>query len=668
MTNAFAFTVGKLNYSVNSDGVSVTVTGHVNGTAATGTLTIPETVTYNGLTYSVTSIGYSAFYNCSGLTGNLVIPNSVTTIGKFAFSFCSGFTGNLVISNSVTTIEDATFQSTGFTGNLVIPNSVTLIDSFAFNNCHGFNGNLVIPNSVTTIEVNAFAFCTGFTGNLVIPNSVTTIGLCAFEDCTGFTGNLTIGNSVTTIGDGAFLYCTGFTGDLVIPNSVTTIGSGAFYGCTGFSSVEYYATDCVDASSSNPPFHNCGGQLIISENVEHIPANMFKWAMFTQISSHAEMPPTVGTNAFLGINHNIPVYVPCGSLSDYQNAGGWNEFPNIYIFGNCFEITAMVTPANSGTVTGAGTYEMGETCTLTATANTGYTFTNWTKNGTVVSTNPSYSFTVTSSCTYVAHFSLRSYIISASASPSAGGSVSGAGNYYYGATCTLTATANIGYTFTNWTKNGTVVSNNASYSFTVTSSGTYVAHFSLNSYTISASASPSAGGSVSGAGNYYYGTTCTLTAITNTGYTFTNWTKNGAVVSTSAIYSFTVTNSGTYVAHFSLNSYTISASASPSNGGAVSGGGTYNYGATCTLTATANTGYNFTNWTKNGTVVSTNASYSFTVTSSGTYVAHFSQNSYTISASASPSNGGAVSGGGTYNYGATCTLTAIANTGFTFTN
>ena len=104
MTNAFAFTVGKLNYSVNSDGVSVTVTGHVNGTAATGTLTIPETVTYNGLTYSVTSIGYSAFYNCSGLTGNLVIPNSVTTIGKFAFSFCSGFTGNLVISNSVTTI------------------------------------------------------------------------------------------------------------------------------------------------------------------------------------------------------------------------------------------------------------------------------------------------------------------------------------------------------------------------------------------------------------------------------------------------------------------------------------------------------------------------------------------------------------------------------------
>ncbi len=295
-----------------------------------------------------------------------------------------------------------------------------------------------------------------------------------------------------------------------------------------------------------------------------------------------------------------------------------------------FFITATASPNESGTISGAGGYEYNSTCTLTATANTGYTFTNWTKNGTVVSTNPSYSFTVTSSCTYVAHFSLRSYIISASASPSAGGSVSGAGNYYYGATCTLTATANTGYTFTNWTKNGTVVSTNASYSFTVTSSGTYVAHFSLNSYTISASASPSTGGTVSGGGTYNYGATCTLTATANTGYTFTNWTKNGTVVSTNASYSFTVTSSGTYVAHFSLNSYTISASASPSTGGTVSGGGTYNYGATCTLTATSNTGYTFTNWTKNGTVVSTNASYSFTVTSSGTYVAHFSQNILSI--------------------------------------
>ncbi|MBR5720080.1 MAG: leucine-rich repeat domain-containing protein, partial [Bacteroidales bacterium] len=291
MTKAFAqsFTVGDLNYSVNSGGTTVTVTGHVDGTAATGELVIPETVTYNGSTYSVTKIGFEAFRNCTGFIGNLVIPSSVTSIGSGAFGDC-----------------------TGFTGDLVIPNSVTSIGNFAFSDCYGF------------------------TGDLVIPNSVTTIGSGAFWNCTGFTGDLTIGNSVTTIGSGAFEYCSGFTGNLVIPNSVTTIGSGAFEYCTGFSSVEYNATDCADASSSWPPFQNCGGQLTIGENVERIPANMFRSATFSLILCHAEIPPTVGTDAFYGISHNIPVYVPCGSLSDYQNAEGWNVFNNISV--SSFEI------------------------------------------------------------------------------------------------------------------------------------------------------------------------------------------------------------------------------------------------------------------------------------------------------------------------------------------
>ena len=133
-------------------------------------------------------------------------------------------------------------------------------------------------------------------------------------------------------------------------------------------------------------------------------------------------------------------------------------------------------------------------------------------------------------------------------------------------------------------------------------------------YVIDASANPSAGGTVAGAGTYQNGSTCTLTATPNTGYTFSRWTKNGSQVSTSANYSFTVTENASYVANFNQNSYTISASASPSNGGSVSGTGTYNHGNNCTLTATPSTGYTFTNWTKNGQQVSTSASYSFTVT------------------------------------------------------
>src|SRR5690606_33616760 len=107
-----------------------------------------------------------------------------------------------------------------------------------------------------------------------------------------------------------------------------------------------------------------------------------------------------------------------------------------------------------------------------ATANAGYTFVNWTEGGTVVSTNEDYSFTVTASRTLVANFSLNAYTITTSSNPTIGGSTSGGGTYNYGDTATVSATANAGYTFVNWTEGGTVVSNDEDYSFTVTSSRT----------------------------------------------------------------------------------------------------------------------------------------------------------------------------------------------------
>ena len=356
-------------------------------------------------------------------------------------------------------------------------------------------------------------------------------------------------------------------------------------------------------------------------------------------------------------------------IDGYNGAGGTytlaakRESPTIN-----YTISASANPTAGGTVSGGGTYQQGQNCTLTASANTGYTFTNWTESGSVVSTNPTYSFTVNGNRTLVAHFSQNSYTVSASANPTAGGTVSGGGSYAQGATATVTATANSGYTFTNWTESGSVVSTNPTYSFTVNGNRTLVAHFSQNSYTVSVSANPAAGGTVSGGGSYNYGSSCTLTATANTGYNFVRWKKDGSQVSTNASYTFTVTENATYVAEFSQGSYTITASANPSDGGTVSGGGTYNYGSSCTLTAMANIGYNFVRWKKDGSQVSTNASYTFTVTENATYVAEFSQGSYTITASANPSDGGTVSGGGTYNYGSSCTLTATANSGYTFTN
>jgi hypothetical protein len=197
----------------------------------------------------VTTIGESAFYNCSSLTGALTIPNSVTTIGNYAFYGCTGLTGALTLPNSVTTIGKYAFYGcTGLTGALTIPNSVTTIDSSAFQGCSGLTGALTIPNSVTTIGSYAFSSCSGLTGALTIPNSVTTIGADAFANCYRLT-SVTIPNSVTTIGERAFSGCTGLT-SVTIGNSVTTISGLAFSGCTGLTEVTNYRTTPQSIGSS----------------------------------------------------------------------------------------------------------------------------------------------------------------------------------------------------------------------------------------------------------------------------------------------------------------------------------------------------------------------------------------------------------------------------------
>ncbi len=339
--------------------------------------------------------------------------------------------------------------------------------------------------------------------------------------------------------------------------------------------------------------------------------------------------------------------------------------------GTTYNITVSANPTNGGTVTGGGTYNQGQQCTVSATANSGYTFTNWTENGNVVSTQANYTFTVNSNRTLVANFTAQpqQYTINVSANPTNGGTVSGGGTYQQGQSCTVHATAATGYTFLRWTENGTQVSTNANYTFTVTGNRNLVAQFQQQNYTITVSANPPNGGTVSGGGAYHYGDNCTVHATAATGYTFLRWTENGTQVSTNANYSFTVTGNRTLVAQFQQQTYTITATADPTNGGTVTGGGTYNYGQTCTLTATPVTGsYIFVNWTKNGQQVSTNQTYSFTVTESAQYVAHFELQTFDINVSANPSYAGTVEGGGTYNFWQQCTVIATPNEGYDFLN
>lgn len=142
------------------------------------------------------------------------------------------------------------------------------------------------------------------------------------------------------------------------------------------------------------------------------------------------------------------------------------------------------------------------------------------------------------------------------------------------------------------------------------------------SFTITTDASPVGAGVAGGAGSYPSNSTCTLMASANPGWGFQKWTENGAQVSASANYTFTVRSDRTLVANF-VPAFNVTTSASPGYGGTSSGDGTSNSNSVVMVTATPITGFKFVNWTEFGTPVSTSANYSFNLTADRSLVANF---------------------------------------------
>ena len=218
------------------------------------------------------------------------------------------------------------------------------------------------------------------------------------------------------------------------------------------------------------------------------------------------------------------------------------------------------------------------------------------------------------------------------------------GDFYDGDTCTLSAVPNASCSFVGWTENGIVLSTDSIYSFPVTQNRHLNANFTFPC-SINVTIDPIAGGMVTGGGTYNYGDTCVLFASpsTNEGYQFYYWEENGQAVSTDTVYSFVAQNNRHLVAHFGFP-LNVTVIANPDSGGVVSGTGTFGYGDTCTVTASANQGYLFKYWTINGLLVSANESYSFAVVANTDIIAHFSIPSSTIIAVAQPEQGGTVRG------------------------
>ncbi|MEO8172298.1 MAG: Ig-like domain-containing protein, partial [Sediminibacterium sp.] len=267
----------------------------------------------------------------------------------------------------------------------------------------------------------------------------------------------------------------------------------------------------------------------------------------------------------------------------------------VWSFTTIPQLTVTPNLAAGGTVGGAGTFAQGSTVTVSATPKTGYTFTNWTDSAgtTVLSTSPSFQFTMAGNRALIANFTVippAQYAVVTSSNPVAGGSTFGSGSYVVGSTVTVIESPNPGYTFVNWTEAGTIVSTNSSYQFTITANKTLVANFTAIpalQYAVLLSSNPAAGGTTTGAGSYTAGTSVTISATPNTGYTFANFTENGVVISTSSTYTFAITATRILVANFTINTYTLAATVNPAASGTITktpDQPTYDHGTQVVLT------------------------------------------------------------------------------------
>ena len=275
----------------------------------------------------VTSIGYTAFMDCTGLQ-RVIIPSSVTSIDSYAFLDCP-LLKNVTIPSSVTLIGNGAFGKCSSLTNVTIPEGVTTIGASAFRDCTGLT-SVTVPSSVTTIGGGAFGGCSGLT-SVIIPEGVNTIGKSAFERCCGLT-SVKIPSSVTSIGDYAFNGCSGLQ-SVTIPSSVTSIGDYAFNGCSGLQSVTIPSSVTSIGSSA---FYGCRGLqgVTIPENVTLIHDYAFdRCENLKTVFLKAETPPAISRNAFNPIPDGFIIYVPYSSLDSYLDSWGvFSSYLRGYVF------------------------------------------------------------------------------------------------------------------------------------------------------------------------------------------------------------------------------------------------------------------------------------------------------------------------------------------------
>ncbi|MDR0603122.1 MAG: leucine-rich repeat domain-containing protein [Bacteroidales bacterium] len=359
---------------------------------------------------SVTSIDVWAFEGCSGLTSISVDANNTSYSSNSGVLFdkaqttlisCpAGKTGNYTIPNSVTSIGNSAFYYCSGLTSVTIPNSVTSIGYWAFRNCSGLT-SVTIPNSVTSIGDGAFYYCSGLT-SVTIGNSVTSIGDATFYYCSGLT-SVTIPNSVDSIGDFVFYGCSGLTEMYVKALTPPSINGNSTFSSVSTTIPVHVPCGSVAAyqsASGWSSFTNIIGDVSFANITVQSNDNTMGSATITQMNTCTNDTAIIAATANTGyrfVQWNDGNTTNPRTIIVTSDTSFTAEFVTIQ---RTYQLSVTTNDPDMGTVSGSGYYLANATATITATPNTGYRFVQWNDGNT---TNPR-TITVISDTVFTAYF------------------------------------------------------------------------------------------------------------------------------------------------------------------------------------------------------------------------------------------------------------------------
>ena len=238
--------------------------------------------------------------------------------------------------------------------------------------------------------------------------------------------------------------------------------------------------------------------------------------------------PSVGSNFVNWTENNLPI----SSDSIYSFTVSINRIIIANFTKKIYKVDTKVLPALSGTTTGSGSYEHGQTVTISTVPNIGWDFVNWTEDSVMVFTLPSNNFMIEKPRNLIAKYQKKKYRITTKVQPvDTAGVTVGDSIYIHGDNVLLVATPNTGWNFVNWTRNDIVVQTDSIYSFVAQDSANFVANFVKKKYNITISVFPENSGTTTGQNVYSHGETVLVTATPSPGWLFVNWTENEVNVS-----------------------------------------------------------------------------------------------------------------------------------------